>query len=72
MMTGIGFAARKLAGSAWEFLPAEAMRLPGSVILHEPHGAGAGGRQLTFHYARVDGDILRHRYGISGENFVLV
>lgn len=73
LMTTMGFGSRKLGGSAWEFRPEEGTALAGrgSVIVHEPHKAGAGGRQLTFQYARVDGDMLRHRYGITGTNFVL-
>jgi len=69
----MGFEARQLGGSAWVFnpMPGSALHGKGPVIVHEPHGSGAGGRKLAFQYARVNGDILRHRYGISGENFAL-
>ncbi|KAM0246503.1 hypothetical protein ACHAQJ_010185 [Trichoderma viride] len=65
-MVSVGFVARKLYGSVWQFSPAE-IDVQGSIQFHEPHPRG----KISFMIARRHGRRLTRAYGWTGDMFVL-
>lgn len=63
-MTSMGFAANKLYGSVWHFVPT-VPEIQKSIHLHEPHPTS----KITFWTARAYGRRLRSTFGWSGEMF---
>ncbi|KAF9762069.1 hypothetical protein IL306_003567 [Fusarium sp. DS 682] len=65
-LISVGFAAEKLYGSVWQFLPAS-LEANASIHFHEPHPKG----KLPFVIAKRYGRRLNRTYGWTGEQFVL-
>ncbi|KAL9578286.1 MAG: hypothetical protein Q9212_005811 [Teloschistes hypoglaucus] len=66
-MASIGFAIRKLDGSAWVFEPSSSMDsgMGRSIIFHEPHPSG----KVAYQVARRWGRRLERAYGWTGASF---
>jgi hypothetical protein len=65
-MSSIGFMAKKLYGSAWQFTPTK-LDVECSIQFHEPHPSG----KIPFTTARRHGRRLNRAYGWHGKMFVL-
>ncbi|KAH0565252.1 hypothetical protein GP486_001349 [Trichoglossum hirsutum] len=65
-MSSVGFVAKKLYGSAWQFTPTK-LDAECSIQFHEPHPSG----KIPFTTARRHGRRLTRAYGWHGEIFVL-